>query len=202
MADLSTLNNLNPVEPLDLDDYADAKEFQGIPTKGVYTVQAKESFAQEDIGSTQEGNAIVSVDPKIVDGPNAGYVLRFTKVSAKQFRRGNKVASKLGDYLRACGIRGKYASQLEQVEAACDQTPNKLFKVLVDWRAYNGETGYQLKGMERFPADGNGGHLPYCEDPGAFEVDELGATVKDDEGNPVHKRLWARAFVDRFIAAE
>lgn len=201
MANISELGNLNPTEPLDLDSYIDNKEFTGIPAKGRYTVRAPESFPQEAFSLTQEGNLSISLDPTIVGPTNEGYTLRFTKVSAKQFKRQGVTASQVGDYLRACGVRGKFNTPQEQVDAV-EQTVNQVYQVDVDWRAYNKNTKYQLKGMEHFTKDGNGSYLPFCEDPGDFEKDEAGEVVKDAEGNPAHKKLRANAYVERYVPAQ
>ena len=68
-------------------------------------------------------------------------------------------------------------------------TANAIYEIEADWRAYNKNTGFSLEGMNRFPSDGNGGHLPWVEDP----------TEKDDEGKPV--RLRANLVVSRYIPA-
>ena len=201
MADLSALGELRPIEHLDLDIYKDATEGPTIPKKGLYTVQARDSFPAEAFGRSQAGALSVTVDPKIVDGPAKGYTLRFTKVSAKIFKRDNIKVSQLGDYLRACGIRGTYRDEQAQADAV-DLTANRIFQVEVDWKAYNKNTKYSVEGMERFPSDGNGGHLPWIVDPNDFEVDDTGNVVTDAQGNKVGKRLRANAYVRRYVAAQ
>jgi hypothetical protein len=186
MADISALGELKPVEPLDLENYADNKEFAGIPKAGRYTVQAPDTFPPTAFGRTKAGSLSAQIDPKVVGPTNEGFTLRFTKVSAKTFKRNGITASQLGDYLRAVGIRGKFTDEKELVDAV-EQTANRVYQVDVDWRAYNTKTGYSLEGMERFPSDGNGGHLPWTEDPNA----------KDDDGNPV--RLRANLIVTRYV---
>lgn len=188
MADISALGTLAPVEPIDLDTYQDAREAAPLPVKGRYTVRAPESFPATAFGATKAGALSVQVDPTIVGPTNEGYTIRFTKVSAKVFRRSGVPASQAGDYLRACGLRGKL-SDPQAIADAVEQTANRTYEVEVDWRAYNKNTQFSIEGMERFPSDGNGGHLPWIDDP----VD------KDQDGNPV--RLRANLSVTRFIAA-
>lgn len=190
MADLSVLGGLKPVEALDLGDiYVDSKEGFSLPKAGEYVVRAPESFPSTAFGRTKNGDLSVSVDPTIVGPSNEGYNLRFTKVSAKVFKRGGVSVSQLGDYLRATGFRGKLTDEQEQADAV-ESTANRVYKVKVDWRAYNKDTGYQLEGMTNFPTDGNGGHLSWCTDPNAT----------DENGQPV--RLRANLFVSRYLAAE
>lgn len=189
MADISILGALQAVEPLDLENYVDNKESAPLPKKGVYTVQAPESFPSAAFGRTKAGALSAQVDPKIVGGPNDGYTLRFTKVSAKPFKRGGATVSQMGDYLRACGVRGRLNDEQAQADAV-EQTANRIYQVEVDWRAYNKDTKYSIEGMERFPSDGNGGHLPWIEDPNA---------VDPTTGEAV--RLRANLTVSRYLPA-
>lgn len=187
MADINALGGLRAVEPLDLENYKDNREstFQ-LPKKGRYTVQAPESFPDAAFGRTKAGALSGQVDPKIVGPTNEGYTIRFTKVSAKPFRRDGVLVSQLGDYLRSCGVRGVLRDEAEQI-AAVESTANTVYDLETDWRAYNTRTGFSLEGMERFPSDGNGGHLPWTEDP----------TEKDETGKPVKVR--ANLIVTRYI---
>lgn len=190
MADISALGELKAVEPLDLENYADNKEFTPIPKAGRYTVRAPESFPPTAFGRTKAGSLSCSIDPVVIGPTNEGFTLRFTKVSAKTFQRGGVNVSQLGDYLRAVGFRGKLQDEQAQADAV-EQTANQMYQVDLDWRAYNTKTGYSLEGMERFPSDGNGGHLPWAEDPNA----------KDEQtGEPV--RLRAQVIVKRFVPAQ
>ena len=188
MADISSLGELRPVGPLDLINYKDNQELPPLPTKGRYTVQAPDSFPSSSFSRTKAGALSAQVDPKILGPTNEGLQLRFIKVSAKQFKRGGVNVSQLGDYLRACGFRGQFNSEQDQADAV-EQTVNQTYQVDIDWRAYNKDTGYSLEGMERFPINGDGSHLPWCEDPNA----------RDENGNPV--RLRANLQVVRYIPA-
>ena len=188
MADISALGELRPVEQLDLANYADNKEFASLPKAGRYTVQSPDSFSSASFSRTRNGDLSAQVDPTIVGPTNAGFKLRFVKVSAKPFQRGGVTVSQLGDYLRATGFRGRLTSEQAQADAV-ESTVNSTYQVDIDWRAYNKDTGYSLEGMDRFPSDGNGGHLPFCEDPNA----------KDEHGNPV--RLRANVNVTRYVPA-
>lgn len=190
MADISALGELQPVQPLDLEQYADNKEFTSIPKAGRYTVQAPDTFPSSAFGRTRAGSFSAQVDPTIVGPTNEGFKLRFIKVSAKDFKRNGKVVSQLGDYLRAAGLQTGVLSNEQALADAIEATANSVYQVDIDWRAYNKNTQYSLEGMERFPSDGNGGYLPYTTDPNA----------KDPEtGEPV--RLRAQLIVTRFVPA-
>lgn len=190
MADISSLGTLNAVEPLDLDNYVDNREgtFQ-LPPKGRYTVQAPPAFPPAAFAPNKARTALTAqVDPTIIGPAHEGFQIRFVKVSAKAFKRGGVTVSQLGDYLRACGVKGRLTNEQEQADAV-EQTANMTYQVDIDWRAYNKGTGFSVEGMERFPSDGNGGHLPWIEDPSA----------KDEEGNPV--RVRANINVVRYVPA-
>lgn len=189
MADISALGTLQPVEALDLGpEYKDSQEAPPLPKKGRYTVQAPPGFPPTAFGRTKAGALSAQIDPKIVGPTNEGYTIRFTKVSAKVFKRQGVSVSQLGDYLRATGFRGRVTDEQAQADAV-EQTANAVYEVEADWRAYNKDTGFSVEGMERFPSDGNGGHLPFFEDPNS----------KDEQGNPV--KLRANLVVTRYIAA-
>ena len=186
MADLSGLGAPQAFEPLDLDAYKDNQDRQALPKKGRYTVQAPETFPKEAFGRTKGGALSIQIDPKIVAPTDEGYTLRFTKISGKTYKRGGATVSQIGDYLRAFGVRGKFTDEQAQADAV-EQTANRQYQVDIDWRAYNKNTGYSVEGMERFPSDGNGGHLPWIEDPNDIRRDEAGEIMyqKDADGNPV-----------------
>ena len=186
MADISALGTLQAVEMLDLDNYKDVSEAAPLPKAGRYTVRAPESFPSAAFGRTRAGALSVQVDPTIIAPSNEGYQIRYTKISAKPFKRGGVTVSQVGDYLRANGFKGKLTSEKEIIDAV-ESTVNRTYEVQVDWRAYNKNTGFSLEGMENFPSDGNGGHQPWCEDPEA----------KDENGNP--QRLRANLVVDRYV---
>lgn len=191
MADISMLGNLNSAEPLDLSLYVDTKEAPPLPKKGRYTVRAPESFPNTAFGATRAGFLSAQIDPTIVAPSNEGYTLRFTKVSAKTFKRGGMSVSQIGDYLRATGSRTPVEGDPQAQANAVEQTANKVYQVDIDWRAYCKEDGLQVEGMERFPSDGNGGHLPFIAHP----------TLKNQEtGEPL--MLRANAVVVRYIAQQ
>jgi hypothetical protein len=188
MADISALG-LQPVETLDLENYAVNREstFQ-LPAKGRYTLRAPDAFPTEAFGTTRAGALSVQIDPTIVGPSNEGFVVRYTKVSAKPFdRRGVKV-SQLGDYLMACGVRGVYADPQALADAA-EMTAGQTYEAILDWSAYNKNTGFSLDGMEKFPKKADGTYQSWIEDP------TPGA--KDEHGNPV--RLRANLRISRFI---
>lgn len=172
-----------------MEGYIDNREsnFQ-LPLKGRYSLRVRESFPPSAFGETRAGALSITVDPTIVGPTNEGFTIRFTKVSAKPFKRGAGMASQAGDFLRSCGIRTKLTSNQDIADAA-EQTANRIFEADLDWRAYNKNTQFSVEGMERFPSDGNGGHLPYFLDP----------NEKDEQGNPV--KLRANLVVARYIPA-
>lgn len=171
-----------------------------LPVKGRYSLRAPESFPAASFGHTNAGAFSAQIDPTIVGPTNEGFNIRFTKVSAKSFKRGGVSVSQLGDYLRACGFRGRVTDE-QGLADAVEQTANRVYEAILDWRAYNKNTKFSVEGMERFPSDGQGGHLPYYPDPTEFELDAEGNEVKDAEGNKVPKKLRANVVVSRYIPA-
>ena len=188
MADINALGALYPVEPLDMENYADNREYVSLPKKGRYTVQAPDSFPSTCFSRSQAGALTAQVDPKIVGPSNEGYTLRFTKVSAKTYKRQGITVSQMGDYLRAVGFRGRLTDE-QALADAIEQTANQIYQVDGDWSAYDSKTRFKVEGMERFPSDGNGGHLPWYPHP----------SEKDENGDPV--RLRANFVVTRYIPA-
>jgi hypothetical protein len=175
MADLSHLGGLNPVEALDLANYADNKESTfRLPAKGRYTLRAPESFPQAAFTRTKSGSLQVQIDPTIAAGEHEGFTVRFVKVSAKTFDRGGVKVSQVGDYLRACGFKGTLADE-QAIADAIDATAGSIYEAKLDWRAYNKRTGWSLEGMERFPRNEDGTYQSWVIDPA-----EVGKT--DDQG--------------------
>lgn len=152
-------------------------------------MRAPESFPSAAFGRTKAGALSISVDPTIISEPHVGFTIKFTKVSAKPFRRDNKVVSQVGDYLRACGFNGVLGNE-QQIADAVETTVGAVYQAKIDWRAYNTKTGFQLQGMERFPklTDGTG-YQSWIEDPTPGAVDENGAKYK----------VRANIVVDRFL---
>ncbi len=185
-SDISQLGELRPIEPLDLDNYKDNQELPNLPKAGVYTFQAPDTFPPAE-RSKKSGAALVQIDPKIVGPSTEGYQVRFVKISAKEFKRGQKPVSQMGDYLRACGVTGKFSDEQALLQAI-DGTANQTFQAEVDWKVWNKATQTETLGMDKFPSDGNGGHEPY-----------LYTGEKDENGNPI--RLRANLTITRFIPA-
>jgi hypothetical protein len=192
MADISALGALQPIDMLDLENYADAKESTFVlPAKGVYQLQAPDTFPSAAFSRTNAGNLSVQIDPTIVGPAHNGFKLRFIKVSAKSFKRGGVTVSQVGDYLRACGYRGKLSDE-QTIADAVEATASQVYQARIDWRAYNKATGFSLEGMERFPSDGKGGHLPYVEDP---------TDVDPETGKPVRVRANLIIAMNGFLPA-
>ena len=187
MADISNIGNLLPAEPLDMDIYPEAREAAPFPPAGRYTVRAPETF---QFGETAAHYLSAQIDPTIVGGLFDGYTIRFTKVSAKPFKRGGVTVSYLGDYLRATGRRQNISGDPQEQADAVEGTANLTYDVYVDWKIFEKGTGFVVEGMDRFPSDGNGGRLPFMKSP----------TTKDPvTGEP--KMLRANLVVKRFISA-
>lgn len=197
-ADISALGTLQPVEPLDLEAYQDNKEsnFQ-LPPKGRYTVQAPDNFTSEAFGRAARSGALTArVDPTIVGPTNGGYTIRFTKVSAKQFKRNGVTVSQLGDYLRACGFKQRLNDEQAQADAV-EATANRVYEIEGDWRAYCKHDGWAIEGMERFPSDGSGGHQSWITHP-TLKTNEAGEV---DLNGTEPLRVLANFVVTRYVPA-
>ena len=190
MNSIAELDTLGPSEPLDLDMYPETRGFT-LPSAGEYTVRAPESFPDEAFGRSQASGAVTAqVDPTIVGPTSEGTVIRYTRVSAKKFARRGMPASQLGDYLVACGLRGRVTDDEDNIRARVRETTNLTYLVEADWKAFHKPTGFTIKGMRNFPSDGNGGYQSYVEHP----------TEKD----PITKeplRVRANLVVTRFVPA-
>lgn len=188
MANISSLN-IAPSEALDLDNYAViGGNRQKFPVKGRYTLRTVDSFPPEAFAPNKAGTALtIQIDPTIVGPTNEGKQLKFTRISAKTYQRGGKNVSQLGDFLKAVGITGNVPGDAQGQADLVEQAAGRTFEAGLDWTAYDKSTGVRTEGMENFPSDGNGGHLPYL----------LSATEKDDEGKP--KRIWANLEIVYFV---
>lgn len=190
IADISALGNLQSAEPLDLEQYPEARESVELPKKGVYTVRAPENFPAEAFGQSQTGFLTARVDPTIVGPTNEGYTVRFTKVSAKAWKDKNGLTvSQLGRYLKATGRNDAVDGKPQAQADAIAQTANTVYKAQLDWRAYCKGCGFQLEGAEKFTPDGNGGFKPFTICP----------NCKDEQGEPLGLR--ANVVVSRFLSA-
>lgn len=187
MANIASLT-LNAPEPVNLDDYPVLGGGRKFPVKGRYTLRTADAFPQEAFGTSRAGALTVQIDPTIVGPSGEGRQLRYTRISGKVFQRSGKPASQIGDYLKAVGETGVYGSW-QDIADAVERTAGRVFEADLDWRAYDKTTGRSVEGMENFPSDGNGGHVPYL----------LSETETDEEGNA--KRLWANLEITRFIVA-
>ncbi len=185
MADISHLGNLNPVQQLDLDaTYPVTKESTfSLPAKGTYTLRAPDSFPTAAFGETKNHDLSIQIDPTIVAGPGGstegeGRVVRFVKISNKSFKRKvdgtEKTASQVGDYLAACGWKGRITNDQEAADAV-ESTAGTVYQAKLDWRAYNTRTGFSLEGMERFPKKEDGTYSSIVVDPSEVgKKDDLG----------------------------
>lgn len=196
MADISLLGNLATSEPLNFDQYADAKEGFELPKAGVYTLRAPEQFPPTAFGATKAGFLSAQIDPTIVGPTHEGFNIRFTKVSAKPFERRGMRVSQLGDYLRATGRTGTIPGDPQQQANAVEQTAGLVYQAHLDWRAYSKTTGYSIEGMSKFPKNGSDTtHQPWIE----LDGKDGRPMEKDEQGNPV--RLRANLVLTRYIPA-
>lgn len=191
-ADISNLSNLQGGDPLDFDIYVDAKEAPPTPPKGRYIVRVSE---KPTFGATNAGFLSAQIDPTILGPSNEGYQIRYVKLSAKPFKRGAATVSQLGDFLRAAGSQARPRTPQEQADAV-EQLAGATLQVDVDWEAYDKDTKWSLKGMEKFPKLPSGGHDEWTEVP---DPANPGKPMLDAEGNI--RKIRARAKVDRFVAA-
>lgn len=191
-ADISNLANLQAGEPLDYDIYTDAKEAPPLPPKGRYIFRASDKIA---FGATKQNFLSAQIDPTIADGPHAGYTVRFARVSAKPFKRGNAMVSQAGDYLRAVyGTNGPRPQTPQEQMDAIRATQSQSFQAEVDWEAYDKETKYTLSGMTKFPKLPSGEYSEWTEVPGTEKL--------DDEGKPIAgtaRKVRAQARIERFV---
>ncbi len=182
MADLTHLGTINPVEALDMTNYTVNKEntFR-LPPAGVYTLMAPDSFPQAAFSRTKGNSLQVQIDPTIVGPTHEGTLVRFVKVSAKPFKRGDQTASVVGDYLAAHGFNGTLSNE-QEIADAVEATAGQTYEAKLDWRAYNTRTKFTLEGMTRFPKLADGSYQSWIIDPA-----EEG--LKDDQGR--QRRVFA-----------
>lgn len=155
IADISQLS-LQAPDSIEWDQYQSSGEFMPPPPKGKYMGQAPTAFA---FGGTAKGQLSVTIDPIVIQGPTSqGYKVRFTRASVTRWP--NKMGSMLGDYLRSNGVVAQPQTNEEYVSLV-EATSNRVFPFLLDWEAYDKETGETTKGYDSFPSDGNGGRIPY-----------------------------------------
>lgn len=114
----------------------------------------------EGVGETKADADFLNflIDPiKLTrSGPYDGQQIRFTRASLKPFERNGEPMkgnpSKLGNFLRACGIQAKPQTNTEW-RAAVGMTKGKTFPLTIDWEAYNKDTQESVKGYLSFPED-------------------------------------------------
>lgn len=171
MADISALGQLQPAEELNLDTYQDVGSgrrpaFQ-FPKAGRYTLRAPESFPAEAFGRTKSGALSVQIDPTIVGPTNEGLTVRFQRISATTYQRNGQPVSKIGDYLRACGRKGRLSADPQEIADAVSETAGMVYEAQLDWRLYakghakNDSGVLEVRGMDNFPKNENGEPMPY-----------------------------------------
>lgn len=195
MADISALGNLAAAEPLDMDGYQlSTGAPKPFPRKGRYTLRVRDSFPAEAFGQSAAKALTVDISPTIASGPHEGFQIRFTRVSAKVYTRGNDKVSQLGDFLKAVGITGRLTGDPQDAADKAEQSANLTFDAYLDWRLFargEGPDGADLvlDGMEAFPKDEAGNYVPYIKSK----------TKVGEDGQPVILR--ANLQIKRFVAA-
>lgn len=188
-ANIADLSNLQAGDPLDHDIYVDAKEMAPPPPKGEYIFRAADKIT---LGATQQNFLSAQTDPTIIGPTNEGYQVRFTKVSAKPFKRGQATVSQLGDFLRAVfGPSCPRPRTVPEQTDAATSTASRTFRATGDWEAYDKETKWTLKGMENFPKNADGTFSP------SVEVPDSG----NKELNIPARKIRANFKIDRYITA-
>lgn len=188
--------NIEPTQPVDISSTypAQARPARRFPNKGWYTLRTSTEFTPESFAPNKAGTALTfQIDPTIVGPTNEGYQLKFNsgRISAKTYQRTDKsgqtrTVSQLSDYLKAAGYTGTVPGDAQEQANLVESMAGKTFDALLDWRAYDPSTGTETSGMENFPSDGQGGHVPYL----------LSETQTDEQGNP--KKIWANLEIVRF----
>jgi hypothetical protein len=193
MADISRLGGLKTMDPV-AGDYQLSAGPRSFPKKGRYTFRVTDTFNEASFGESKSGALTVQIDPTIASGPHEGFKVRFTRVSNKTYKRGNDIVSQLSDFLKACGVDATLSGDAQESADRAEQTANLLFDAYVDWRLWAkgegpGGADLVLEGMENFPKDEKGNHVPYIQ-----------SKVKTDPetGEPVILR--ANLVITRYVA--
>lgn len=187
MPDISALGGLQPVEVLDLENYAvNRKSSFSLPAKGTYTLQAPDGFTAEAFTRTKKGKLAAEISPTILGPTNEGFKIRYQKVYSSTWQRDGKTVSGIGDYLNANGVRVVISDE-QQLADAVESTAGNVYQADIDWRAQR--NGYEVKGMENFPKLEDGSYQSWVEHP----------TELDEEGRK--RRVFANLEIVRFIPA-
>src|SRR3990167_8007749 len=193
---MASIGNLSvqPTDTVDISTAYPVSTGRRFPNKGWYTLRTTDTFTEESFTPNKAGTALtVQIDPTIMGPTNEGYQLKFSsgRISAKTYQRTDRsgkaaTVSGLSDFLKATGYMGVVPGEAQAQADLVEQQAGSTFEALLDWRAWDPSTQTEIKGMENFPSDGNGGRTPYV----------LSATETDDEGKP--KRIWANLEIVRF----
>ena len=188
--------NIAPTDTVDIASTYPAKAAGSrFPAKGWYTLRTTSEFTSESFVPNKANTALTfQINPTVVGPTNEGYQLKFNsgRISAKTYQRTDRksgkssTVSQLSDFLKAVGYNGTVPGDAQGQADIVEMQAGKTFDALLDWRAYDPATQTEVSGMENFPADGNGGHLPYL----------LSESQTDDQGNP--KKIWANLEIKRF----
>lgn len=152
MADINDLQ-LKPPDPIEWDQYeTGAKGAFRLAPKGEYVLVAHDL---PEKGATKEGYLQYKFKVLKIQAPGTPWdqqEIRYTNVNTKRWP--NRVGSSFGDYLLACGIAMRPATN-EEYEQAIQATIGVPFRVRADWEAVckEGNYHYRLKNEENFPLD-------------------------------------------------
>ena len=124
----------------------------------VYSGVLPKEFAFD---ADDEGNLVVIADPVTITGPTAKDAqLRFVRQSTRMFTTTDKKTGELkslnvnslGKMLRAAGSKATPQTN-DQYVMATKQVASKSVQFVIDWEAYNKDTGESIKGFRSFPLD-------------------------------------------------
>lgn len=188
---IADLGNLQPVD-IDLDSYAEAapKSSFRLPPAGRYTLRAPDSFTSEAFSATGTGALSARVDSTLVSSEQAGFVIRYQRVSAAPFKNDPNTSWMLR-YLKACGVSGRISSVQDLADAVAS-TAGRTYEAELEWVAQDRSTGFVVKGMKSFPQLSDGTYQSWVPHPTLTQRNER--TGQDEP-----KRCWANIEVKRYI---
>ena len=161
--------NLVELDPLNWDEYKDSSDLgskYAPPSEGKYFATAP-IITDSNFTATREGYLKCNLEPFKVLNPGKegdGYEVKYQSLSAKKYK--NREGSQMADFLRACGVAARPATN-DQMRTALKMCSGRRFQFGLVWEAYNKITQESTSGMENFPIDPQDPtkHLSYINDP-------------------------------------
>lgn len=193
MADISSLGNLAPAGPVDMEVYKtiNAARPQGLPPAGEYEIRLPESFPSSCFGKTREGQLKITFDASIASGDRTGFPIRRVSLSAKTWtdQKTGKTVSQVAEFLAALGYQGSTPTDPQEIADMVEAQAGRVVKVYVNWEANHFASQFEVKGMKNFPVAADGTRQSFVTHP----------TETDAEGNPL--RLRANLVVKRWLVS-